>query len=403
MTNRLTILGGSSPWTVALIDALAAAGGPPSLESVILHGRDADRLRAVERYARACLAGLGIDVRGTLDLTRALEGATLVVNQIRFGGLRGRADDEELAEAFGVAADETLGPAALRCALRIAPALARLGRVIAGTCPDARVVNLVNPLSVSTAVLAASVQCVGICELPLVTARQAASVLGVPVAALDWAYDGLNHRGFIHHLSVDGQDQLPRLVSRLGEKTIGGIPGSVIDELGALPLKYFDLLRGERRPLVRRAAFLTRLGAEVFRELQGSPAATPASLTGRDLSWYPAAVVPAIVAMTSAMPRRLVVNLPRADGVVVEVPANVCAAAIAPVAGPPANGRVAAWVERFTRHERTVLRAVAEPDLENVLAALEADPLLGDVDVTPLAHALCRDARQESEAAWTFA
>jgi len=39
MTNRLTILGGSSPWTVALIDALAAAGGPPSLESVILHGR----------------------------------------------------------------------------------------------------------------------------------------------------------------------------------------------------------------------------------------------------------------------------------------------------------------------------------------------------------------------------
>jgi 6-phospho-beta-glucosidase len=403
MTNRLAILGGSSPWTVALINALAAAGGPPSLESVTLHGRNADRLRAVERYARAGLAGFGIAVRGTLDLTRALEGATLVVNQIRFGGLRGRADDEEVAEAFGVAADETLGPAALRCALRIAPALTRLGRTMAATCPGARVVNLINPLSVSTAILAASVQCVGICELPIVTVREAAGVLGVPVAALGWAYDGLNHRGFIHHLSVDGEDQLPRLLSRLGERTIGGIPGRVIDELGALPLKYFGLLRAERRPPVHRAAFLTNLGAEVFRELQDSPAAPPPSLTLRDLSWYPDAVVPAIVAMSSAMPRRLVVNLPRADGVVVEVSADVSETDIAPVAGPPPNAHVAAWLERFARHERAVLRAVAEPDLENVVAALEADPVLVDADVVPLAHALCRDARQESETAWTFA
>jgi 6-phospho-beta-glucosidase len=403
MTSRLTILGGSSPWTVALIDALAAAGGPPSLESVTLHGRDADRLRSVERHARAVLAELGVEVRGTLDLTRALEGATLVVNQIRFGGLRGRADDEALAEAFGVAADETLGPAALRCALRIAPALTRLGRLMAQTCPDARVVNLVNPLSVSTAILAASVRCVGICELPLVTAREAAGVLGVPVAALGWVYDGLNHRGFIHHLSVDGEDQLPQLVSRLGEETIGGIPGRVIDELGALPLKYFGLLRAERRPPVRRAAFLTKLGADVFRELQELPGATPPSLGRRDLSWYPAAVVPAIVAMTSAMPRRLVVNLPRGDGVVVEGSADVSTADIAPVAGPPPNARVAAWIERFARHERAVLRAVAAPDLENVVAALEADPVLVDADVIPLAHALYRDARQESETAWTFA
>ena len=74
----------------------------------------------------------------------------------------------------------------------------------------------------------------------------------------------------------------------------------------------------------------------------------------------------------------------------------------AAVAGPPPNGQVAAWVDRFVRHERAVLRAVAAPDLENVIAALEADPLLADADVRPLARALCRDARQESQTAWTF-
>jgi alpha-galactosidase/6-phospho-beta-glucosidase family protein len=97
------------------------------------------------------------------------------------------------------------------------------------------------------------------------------------------------------------------------------------------------------------------------------------------------------------------VNLPRGDGVVVEGSADVSTADIAPVAGPPPNARVAAWIERFARHERAVLRAVAAPDLENVVAALEADPVLVDADVIPLAHALYRDARQESETAWTFA
>jgi len=72
------------------------------------------------------------------------------------------------------------------------------------------VINLVNPLSVATAILAASgVRCLGVCELPLVTAQHAARVLGVPFASLGWAYDGLNHRGFIHDLTIEGHDQLP--------------------------------------------------------------------------------------------------------------------------------------------------------------------------------------------------
>jgi len=404
MTARLTVLGGSSPSTLALINGLAAVGGPPSLAELTLHGRDADHLGAVERYARTRLAGLVPKVRSTLRLAEALEGATLVLHQIRYGGLEGRSDDEAFAEAFGVDADETLGPSALRCAVRIAPALMRLGRVLTQTCPDARVINLVNPLSVSTAILAASgVHCLGVCELPLVTAQLAARVLGVPLASLEWAYDGLNHRGFIHDLTIERDDQLPRLLERLGGETINGIAGDVIEELGALPLKYFRLLRSGHRPAGGRASFLMQLGADIFRELQESYPAAPPSLARRDVRWYPDAVVPAIVAFTSSAPRRMVVTLPHARDVAVEVQADVCATAIEPVPGPPPNRRVSAWLDRFAHHERAVLRAVAAPEIDALTAALAADPLLANVDVMPLARALCRYARQEGAPSWAFA
>jgi len=105
--------------------------------------------------------------------------------------------------------------------------------------------------------------------------------------------------------------------------------------------------------------------------------------------WYPDAVVPAIVALTSSAPRRIVVTLSQAHDVAVEVQADVCATAVEPVPGPPPKRRVSAWLDLFARHERAVLRAVAEPEIDTLTTALAADPLLANVDVMPLARALC--------------
>jgi 6-phospho-beta-glucosidase len=254
----------------------------------------------------------------------------------------------------------------------------------------------VNPLGLSTAILSGlGVRCVGVCELPGLTVQRAADTLGVRVESLEWSYDGLNHRGFVHDLRIDGRDQLPRLLRRLGEGTLQGIPGSVIEELGAIPLKYFALLRRPHPPAPGRAAFLTELGRQVFRELRADPLASPPSLGRREARWYPDAVVPAVVALTSRMPHRLVVNVPREDGLVVELRADVAATGIQPVDGNPPNRHVAAWLDVFARHERAVLRAVRDPGLEALTAALTADPLLSNVDVKPLARALGRYARQE--------
>jgi alpha-galactosidase/6-phospho-beta-glucosidase family protein len=140
----------------------------------------------------------------------------------------------------------------------------------------------------------------------------------------------------------------------------------------------------------------------VFRELDATHTVPPPSLARRDARWYPDAVVPAIVALTSITPQRLVMNVPRDRDVVVEVKADVSADAVVPVAAPRPNDRVAAWLDRFERHERAVLRAVAEPEVDSLLTALDADPMLTNVDVAPIARALCGCVQEESTPSWAF-
>ncbi len=127
----LAILGGSTPFTVSLLDLLPEAGR----WDVTLHGRDAEALRLIAGFGRSRLQPQGGTVRWTTDLDDALAGADVVLHQIRYGDLAGRAGDELLAESLGVAGDETLGPSGLRSAIRMAPALAAVARAMVAAMP----------------------------------------------------------------------------------------------------------------------------------------------------------------------------------------------------------------------------------------------------------------------------
>lgn len=218
---RVAVLGGSSPFTCAFFEALADQKVLPEYCHVMLHGRD-ELSTALVAARGARVLGDAASVAGTTDLLRALDGATIVVHQVRYHGLEGREEDERLAARIGVAHDETLGPGGLVAAMRLSGALSTLSIQLARHCPDAVVMNLTNPLSISTSLLAAGRAVpggpvVGICELPLVTATKAASVVGRSVHDVQWSYSGLNHRGFVHDLRHDGRDLLPELIARLTE------------------------------------------------------------------------------------------------------------------------------------------------------------------------------------------
>jgi 6-phospho-beta-glucosidase len=388
MSVRFTILGGSSPFTAALFDALWSVGAElPELE-IMLHGRDERALALVARHGRARLGVHGWAVRSATDLEEALDGARVVLHQVRYGGLEGRAQDEALSRACGLPPDETLGPGALRSALRQRAGLDFVCDSLMWSCPRALVLNLTNPLSLSTARLAdrGLVSCLGLCELPRVTVAEAAARLGVEPGEVHWAYRGLNHRGFVVAMRAGGRDLLAELPAALDTAPLHGIDGDTVRRLGALPTKYFPLLTGRAvNPTEGRAAFLEDLRARILAEIEAVPWQVPPALGERYLAWYPEVVVPLLVAL-GGRPTVLEVNLRGADGLVREVRAQVGPEGIHPLEMPAVSPAVHAWIDRFEAHERCAQEAVANPSFERVRMALAADPMIRSGEVEACAR-----------------
>ena len=370
----LTILGGSTPFTVALLDLLPETGR----WDITLHGRDVDALRLIAEFGEDRLQPYDGRVRWTTDLSEALDGAEIVLHQIRYGDLEGRASDEILAENLGVAADETLGPSGLRAAIRMAPSLQATARAMALHCPNAWIVNLTNPLSCSTALLARTGlrKVVGLCELPRFTLEQACAALDLPSGDVTWDYAGLNHRGFIHVLEASDRNLLDDLPAALGDRNIGGIGANDIAELGALPLKYFRLLAGGAKIMERRAPVLRKLKAEILNELRTHPTRVPAALSQRRMPWYPDAVIPVLRTLASGKPGEHILNLPAEDGIVRETKAVLKPDAATPLPQRRASPAVRRWLDRFDSHEHATLAAVLDPTRLHIREALALDPML---------------------------
>jgi 6-phospho-beta-glucosidase len=384
---QLALLGGSSPFTVAWVDAVADSPAAIAPHDLVLHGRNAQRLDLVAGYARSRLVERGWSVRTSTSLERALDGADVVLHQVRYGGLAARARDEELAARFGIPGDETLGPAGLQAGLRLVPHLRRLAEEVRRRCPEAWVLNLSNPLSLAVAVLHREGvdRALGLCELPRMTAARACRRLGLDPAAVEWSYTGLNHRGFVHHLTYEGRDLLPEL----GPEDLEGIPAEVVASLGALPLKYFRLLLPGVASNPGRPAFLSALADRAVAELQERPTRRPPALDGRGLEWYAGAVVPLLAALTAGDGRVEVVSTVQ-GGIAVEVKARIFPGHIEPIAAPDASAAVRGWMRAFVAHERAALVAALDPTPSRLEAALALDPLVPPGAVKGLAWALER-------------
>lgn len=387
---RLAVLGGSTPFTAALVEALAGAASALPAFELVLFGRDAAALGRVGGYARRRLAPWGWRVSTATRLDDAAAGAAFVLNQVRHGGMEMRRAGEAFCARFGVPADETLGPAALRTALATRGAVAATAERLVALSPGAWVLNLVNPLSVTTAAMARHLpRCIGLCELPGRTAALAAAARGVAIVDTEWAYGGLNHRGFVHSLRAGGRDLVAEVAG--GGEAIGGVAPARIAALGAIPLKY-DRLLAPGAPLPPpRAGFLAALRERLLAELAEGAPVPPPSLARRDTGWYAEAVVPALRALCGEAMGEMVFDLPGTDGVIEEVKGTLGPGGWRVSPAPPLPPAAAALDARYRAHERAVLRAVSAPSREEVAAALRADPTVPPELAEPVAAALWRE------------
>src|SRR3954449_9969125 len=173
---------------------------------------DAERLRASERVTR----GLGArHVDATLDRREALDGADYVVTSFQVGGLPSTRIDFDVPKRFGLrqTIGDTLGVGGISRALRTIPVLLDVCRDMEELCPDALLLQYVNPMAMLcwAAAEASSIRTIGLCHSVQHTTGELAHDLGIPREEVDHHVAGINHLAFFLRLERGGEDLYPAL------------------------------------------------------------------------------------------------------------------------------------------------------------------------------------------------
>src|SRR5689334_7308322 len=171
---------------------------------------DAERLRASELAARA----LGAErVEVTLDRREALDGADYVITSFQVGGLESTLIDFDVPKRYGLRQTiaDTLGVGGIMRGLRTIPVLLDVCRDMEELCPDALLLQYVNPMAMLCWAVAerSPIRTVGLCHSVQHTAAELAHDLGL--AAVDHHVAGINHVAFFLRLERDGEDLYPAL------------------------------------------------------------------------------------------------------------------------------------------------------------------------------------------------
>jgi alpha-galactosidase len=189
--------------------------GPVTLR---LFDIDPERLRTSERVAHKVAGTLGVrtTIEATTDRRAALDGAGYVVTMFQVGGYHpATVVDFEIPKRYGLrqTIGDTLGIGGILRGLRTIPVLLDLCRDMEALCPEALLLNYVNPMAMLCwAVSRASrIRTVGLCHSVQGTAEQLARDLGLPAGEIDYRCAGINHMAFYLTFRRGAEDLYPRL------------------------------------------------------------------------------------------------------------------------------------------------------------------------------------------------
>jgi alpha-galactosidase len=153
-----------------------------------------------ERIAEA--VGANPRITATTERHRALAGADYVVLMIQVAGYKpGTVVDFEVPKGRGLRQTiaDTLGVGGIMRGLRTAPVLADIARDMADLCPDALMLQYVNPMAINCAALsrlAPSIRTIGLCHSVQGTAKELAEDIDVPIGEVRYLCAGINHMAF---------------------------------------------------------------------------------------------------------------------------------------------------------------------------------------------------------------
>lgn len=397
MGLKLAVVGGGSTYTPELMDGFVRRADRVPVDEIALLDVDEERLEVVGGLARRMLDRQGWSGRleCTTNRERAIDGADVVLFQLRVGGQAARLGDETLPPRFGLVGQETTGAGGFAKALRTVPVvleLAELARQRAA--PDAWIVDFTNPVGIVTqALVDAGHRAIGLCNVAIGFQRRFAARFGVAPEAVEIEQVGLNHLTWIRAVRVAGVDRLPEILDGAIDELADDLrmPVERLRSLRAIPSYYLRYYDDEATVVAEARAGLTRAEEviEIERELLAlyrdpALAEKPALLEERGGAFYSEAAAELIASLHDGRGDVQVVDVRNdgtlpglADDDVVEVPARIDREGAHPLPQAALSAGPAELVARVKRYERLAVEAARTGDRAIAREALVTNPLAG--------------------------
>ncbi|WP_168601132.1 alpha-glucosidase/alpha-galactosidase [Rhizobium sp. SG741] len=194
-----------------------------------------ERLKTSEIVARRICEALHLNrvrIEATLNRREALKDADFVILMMQVGGYKpATVTDFDIPKQYGLRQTiaDTLGIGGIFRGLRTIPVLDIICRDMQEVCPDALLMQYVNPMAINCWAIkeiAPEIRNVGLCHSVQHTAGHLAECLGEDIGEINYLSAGINHIAFFlkyEKLHVDGrrEDLYPRLKALAAE---GNVP-----------------------------------------------------------------------------------------------------------------------------------------------------------------------------------
>ena len=215
---KICFLGAGS--TVFAVNLLGDILNYPELAdaTISLHDIDPERQEVTRMVGARIAEGLGAHPRieAHMDRRAALDGADYAIGMFQIGGYDpGTIIDFEIPKRFGLRQTiaDTLGIGGIMRGLRTIPIYLEMCRDMQALCPDALLLNYVNPMAINTWAInrATPIKTVGLCHSVQGTAEHLAGLIDVLATEINYICAGINHMAFYLRFERQGVDLYPKI------------------------------------------------------------------------------------------------------------------------------------------------------------------------------------------------
>ena len=196
-----------------------------SSSTIVLHDINEERLRTSEIVGHKIIETLGVSakIEATTDRRAALAGANYVITMFQVGGYKpSTVIDFEIPKKYGLEQTiaDTLGVGGIMRGLRTIPVILDICRDMEELCPDALLLNYVNPMSMLCWAISRSstIKTIGLCHSVQHTAHQLADDLGIDADTVEFRCAGINHMAFYLDFQQRQGKELVDLYPRIAER-----------------------------------------------------------------------------------------------------------------------------------------------------------------------------------------